>query len=179
MDKLGMCKKEKVKFFIIFFALLSVFFIPFNVDADSSNVIKPLLKEIKAWSAEKAEGMSMNMGEIKMINASRSYKKNGNTIDVVIIVGSAPMIQGHMQMPQMNIDSSEGSMNIDNINGFKVFKAYDKKEKEGHIMVFLFSKAKYGSIFMFNYSGISSEKALKIAEGFDWKNMKNVTSGVF
>ncbi len=178
MKNFVICKNKSVKVFFLNIILFALFFIPFNANADSSDVIKPLLKEIKGWSAEKAEGMSMSMSEIKMVNASRSYKKNGNTIDAVIITGSAPMIQGHMQMPEMSIDSSEGSMSTDNINGFKLFKTYDKKENDGHIMVFLFTEEKYGAMFMFNYSGISSKKALDLAKGFDWKKMKKVTSGL-
>lgn len=142
--------------------------------ADVSDNLKPLLVDLKAWSAEKPEGSSMNMGGMKMINAVRNYTNGNMSFDATILIGSSAMLPGQAQT--MNVETSEVKISTSNIDGFKIMQTFDKVEKIGQISINLQTKPAQGSLFMVNYSGISSSQALELAKTFNWNKIKTVTS---
>ena len=171
LSKLSVVRKA-----LLFFVMVCAVFISVPGHADESDALKPLLGDIKGWDAEEPEGMSMDMGGVKMVNAIRTYSKGGNTIDVTIIVGSNAMVQDPTQ--PVEVETSEAKMNVSEIDGFSVFNTFIKEEKKGHIVVNLMKKQTEASLFIFNYSGISPEEALKIAKKFDWEKIKIITSNM-
>ena len=145
--------------------------------AQGHNTLVPLLAALPGWQAEKAEGMSMNAGGMKMINATRSYAKGSRELNAVVMVGSQAMTMGQMQ--QMKMETNEVRVNIESINGFQVSSSYNKQEKSGGIMVMLGGNQTSGAIFMLNFEGMDDHQALKLAKKFDWKAMKKATAKLF
>ncbi len=144
--------------------------------ADPSDNLKPLLIDLKGWKAEKAEGASVNMGGMKMINAIRNYSKGNRTLDVTIIVGSNAMIQGQTQA--INVETSDFKVNTRKIGGFDITQVFDKNKNSGYLIINLAKRQTEGSLFIFNYTGISPKEALEIAKKYDWKKIKTITSSM-
>ena len=65
----------------------------------------------------------------------------------------------------MSMQTGEGYMNTSTINGFKVMRTYNNKDKSGAILVALGDS----SVFSFSFNGIADDEGLKLAEKFDWK----------
>jgi len=162
---------------MIFILLLLLGFSSAPVFAQSHSTLTPLLGNLSGWQAEKAEGMSMDAGGMRMINATRSYAKGSRELNAVVMVGSQAMTMGQMQ--QMKMETNEVRVNIESINGFQVSSSYNKQEKSGGIMVMLGGNQTSGAIFMLNFEGMDDHQALKLAKKFDWKAMKKATAKLF
>ena len=132
--------------------------------------LTPLLIDIKGWQGEKAEGMTMDAGGMKMTNAFRTYTKGDNQLTATLMIGSAAMTQA--QTPAMTMETPDVKASISKIDGFKVMTSYDKNEKAGVITVFLAEKGANGAIFALSYEGLSDKEATKLAKRFNWKKMK-------
>jgi len=141
--------------------------------ADQSGALKALLVDVSGWSAQKAEGMDMNMGGIKMINAIRNYSSPAGKITVTVIAGNNAMLQGQTQPAQ--VETADAKMNFEKIQGFDVIKSFDKRGKTGSIIVTLAKKQTEGSMMVVSYEGVSSEKALEFSKKFDWNKLKSVS----
>ena len=157
-------------FIIITFILLS------NVSycAEPSDELKTLLVDLKGWNTEQAEGSSVNMVGMKMINAIRNYSKEDKSLDVTILVGSSVMIQGQAQ--DMDVETSEAQVITSEIDGFNVIQAFNKNENNGYIIITLKKGLTEGSLLMINFAGITTDEALEIAKKYNWKEMKTITS---
>ena len=125
----------------------------------------PLLIDLDGWQGNKPDGMSMDMPSGSMTTASREYQKGPARATATVVVGQAavgaltPMVTG------MNINTSEGHMLTDTINGMKVLKTYTTAKKAGALLVALDKDA----MFSFSYNGLGEDEALALAEKFDWK----------
>jgi len=138
--------------------------------ADNHEVLTPLLIDQPGWDAQEAEGMSMDMGTMKMITASRTYTQDSKEMDAMLIIGNQAMTQGKMQ--QMKAESLDTKVSITNIDGFNVQTVYDKNDKSFSVVVFLSQSQTKGAMFMLSGKGLSENEALGIAKKFNWKNMK-------
>ncbi|MDA3884008.1 MAG: hypothetical protein PF638_00260 [Candidatus Delongbacteria bacterium] len=138
--------------------------------ADQSDALKKGMVDIKGWEAEEAEGISMDMGGMKMINAVREYTNGDKEFLVTVLIGTNTIISG--QMPQMDVETSEGNYETKKINGMNVHLAFDKIEKVGAIIIDLGKNETDGGFLMFSYEKMKPEEALKLAEGFDWNMIK-------
>jgi hypothetical protein len=124
-----------------------------------------ILIDLDGWQGKKPDGMSMDMPGGSMTTASREYQKGPARATATVVVGQAavgaltPMVTG------MNIDTSEGHMLTDTINGMKVLKTYTTAKKAGALLVALDKDA----MFSFSYNGLTEDEALALAEKFDWK----------
>jgi hypothetical protein len=147
-----------------------------GVAADHT-LLTPLLIDLKGWNAEPARGMTMDMGNSKMINAGREYRQGGKELNAMVFLGNQAMTQGGMQA--MKTETAEGKMSITTIDGFKVKIFYDKKEHSGGVMVQLSQNQQQGAMFTLVYKGLSEEEGLKAAKKFDWKEMKNSVDKLF
>src|SRR5581483_11735187 len=93
--------------------------------------LTPLLIDLDGWQGKKADGMSMDMAGGSMTTATREYRRGSAKDDVSIVVAQmavgalAPMVSG------MNINTSEGHILTDTINGMKVLKTYTTAQKSG------------------------------------------------
>lgn len=141
---------------------------------DQSSPLKNLLIDISGWISETPEGMDMNMGGVKMINATRQYVNNDKRFDAVIVVGTNAMMQGQSQV--MNLETSEVKVSSSKIDGFHVTQSYDKSGKEGNVIVNLIKSESEGALFMLNYANLSPEEALTTAKKFSWKSIKKVAA---
>jgi len=127
--------------------------------------LTPLLIDLDGWQGKKADGMSTDMAGGSMTTATREYQKGSAKANVSIVVGQtavgalAPMVSG------MNINTSEGHMLTDTINGMKVLKTYTTAQKSGALLVALDKDA----MFSFAYTGIPEDEAIALAQKFDWK----------
>ena len=171
-------KKQK-SFKMVF--MLAIFFLLTLLNSvgfcsEPSDNLKVLLIDLKGWEAEKAEGLSINMGGMKMINATRNYSNGDMNLNAIILVGSSVMIQGQTQT--INIETSDTKVTTSEIDGFNVIQAFNKSENNGYIVINLGKKTTEGSSFMINYTGISSKEALEIAKKYDWEKIKTITNKI-
>ena len=162
-------KKISLMALVFLFAINNTLFC-----ADSSDELKAFLIDIKGWTAEDLDGSYLNFGGMKMITATRNYNLDDKTLVVMILAGTNSMLQGQTTIP--DIETSDAKVTTTKINDFNVIQTFNKKEDNGYILINLLKKNTEGSLLMFNYFGISSEEALKIAKEFDWKKVKAVTS---
>ena len=132
--------------------------------------LTPLLIDLDGWAAEEPEGMNMDMGAMKMTNATRTYTKGDNTLTAMVMIGSHAMTQGQMQ--EMNAETSEARVSISEIDGFRVHTGYDKNENAGSVIVFLSQGQTESALFIVSYQGLSDKEAVNLAKQFDWKKMK-------
>ena len=152
--------------------LLAVFSLP--AFAQDHTVLKPLLINLGGWQAEKAEGMSMSTGGMRMITANRTYKKGSQELNATVMVGSQAMARGQMQQMQMETDDVRVKMTT--IDGFKTNLHYDKRENSGGIMVVLGGSQNSTAMFILNFQGMDENQALKLAKKFDWQAMKKTAA---
>jgi hypothetical protein len=127
--------------------------------------LTPLLIDLDGWQGKKADGMSMDMPGGSMTTATREYQKGSAKATASVMTGQAavgalsPMVSG------MNINTSEGHMLTDTLQGMKVLKTYTTAQKSGALMVALDKDA----MFSFSYTGLGEDDALALAQKFDWK----------
>jgi hypothetical protein len=143
---------------------------PAPVRAQDYQQLTPLLTDLNGWNAEPAEGVNMETGAFKMINAVRSYTQDSKELEAMIMIGNQAMPQGPMDA--MHAESGDSVMNIREMNGFKVHTVHDKKENSGNVTVFLVQKETQGAIFAVSYQGIPESEAMDLARQFNWKAMK-------
>lgn len=159
---------SKVHVFMLTLVVVSVTI----AHAEQHHSLTPLLVDLQGWEAEKPEGMSMDMGTMKVTNATRSYTKDNKDITAMVIVGNNAMTQGQMQ--EMKAESMDVKVSISKIDGFQVHTSYDKNENSGSVIVFLSQSQTQGATFVVSYEGLSEKEALSLAKKFNWKKMKAV-----
>jgi hypothetical protein len=145
--------------------------------ADNHEALTPLLIDQPEWDAQEAKGMSMDMGAMKMITASRSYTQGDKKIDAMVIIGNQAMAQGKMQ--QMKAESSNARVNITTIDGFPVQTVYEKNKQSSSVVVFLSKNQTKGAMFMLSCKGLSENEATGMAKKFSWKKMKAAVEKLF
>ncbi len=145
--------------------------------AEKHHSLTPLFVDLKGWKAEKPEGMTMDMGTMKMTNATRTYTKGSIEITAMVMIGNSIMTQGQMQ--QMKVETADAKVSISKIDGFQVNTSYDKKEKAGYVTVFLAQSKTKNALFTFYYNGLSEKQAMSLAKKFNWKKMKAVVIKLF
>jgi hypothetical protein len=136
-----------------------------------------LLHDLKGWKADPAQGMAMDMGPTKMINATRQYQKGAAEITALLMKGNQAMAQGSMQA--MKAENGSGKVRLSTIDGFKVQSFYDKAENSGAVVVLLSQHENQGAIFTLGYEGLSEKQGLEMARKFDWKKMKIAVDKLF
>ena len=145
--------------------------------AQKHESLTPLLIDQEGWTADTAEGMSMDMGAMKMVTASRTYAQGEKEIDVVIMIGNQAMTQGKMQ--EMKMESSDGSVTTSEIDGFQVQTIYDKKGDSSSLVVYLAQSPTAGALLVICGEGLSEKEMLSMAKKFDWKAMKAAAEKLF
>ena len=160
------------KILVMAHAMLITMVLVFSVaaHAEKHDLLTPLLVDLNGWKGEKAEGMSMDMGNMKMITATRNYTRGDKDVTAVVFIGNSAMTQGKMQ--GMKMESADSRINIKEIDGFQTQSVYDKKDKSGSVVIFLSHGEASGTIFTLSYNNIEEDKAIELAKKFDWKKMK-------
>lgn len=133
--------------------------------------LKPLLIDLEGFEADPAEGMSMDIGDMNMITAARSYYFEGIDIETVIIIGNKIMMEAKLE--ETKIQTDEGVYEITEENGFKISKYYDENMGDFGLTVFLKEDENKAAIFAFTSSGLTPDEAMLLAKKFDWKKLKS------
>ena len=164
---------RKIHLFTLAFVLIFATTV-YTAETDS---LKNMLVDLNNWNAEKPEEMSMDMGGMKMTNATRNYTQDKKEITTMIMLGTNAMTQGHMQ--QMNVESEEAKVSVSTIDGFQTHISYNKKENSGALIVFLANSETQGAMFMFSFKGMSEKDALSLSKKFNWNKMKTSVEKLF
>jgi hypothetical protein len=127
--------------------------------------LTPLLIDLDGWQGKKADGMSMDMPGGSMTTATREYQKGSAKATAAVMTGQAAVGALSPMESGMKINTSEGHMLTDTIQGMKVLKTYTTAQKSGALMVALDKDA----MFSFSYTGLPEDDALALAQKFDWK----------
>jgi hypothetical protein len=125
----------------------------------------PFLIDLPGWTGDKPDGMAMQLGGLDILTATRKYKREGAHLEVGIMTGAAAQAGLTMLKSGMKIETSEGHVITETIDGIKLARTYTVKDKSGAILVGLADSA----LFNFAYTGITEDEALGLAKRFDWK----------
>lgn len=145
------------------------------VAAGQYESLTPLLINLNGWEAESPEGMDMEMGSTKIVQAMREYKKGKKSLNVMVMVGNNPMAG---QMQPRDIETDNAKVSVEKIDGFNVMQQYAKKEGEGTVVVSLSESDQKGAQFMMNFTGMRPAEALSMAKKFNWGKIQKVTAKV-
>jgi hypothetical protein len=128
----------------------------------------PLLVDLSGWTGSKAEGMAMEMSGASMVAATRNYERGEARFEVQIMTG--PAAQGALAATGavMKIESSDGRMSSEVLDGFQVTRTFTFSDKSGGILVALRDNA----LFSLSFNGIADDEALALAKQFNWKAMQ-------
>jgi hypothetical protein len=133
----------------------------------------PLLIDLKGWKAEPVQGMDMDMGGTKIIQAMREYIRDGKEADAMIMIGNTMMTQAHAQgMQSMKMETAEDKVQMTTIDGYQVSIQHSKTDNEGAVMVVLPGAGQLGALFVFHYKGLNDKDGLSTAKKFDWKKIE-------
>lgn len=148
-----------------------------SAQAGSHDALTPLLIDLSGWQGDEAEGMSMDMGAMKMITATRTYENGGKELGVNIMIsrgdqGSMGMGMEQGQMQTMNMETGDAKMRIEEIDGYHVQTVYEKKENKGSVVVYLAKGEGVAGYFSLSYEGLGEDEAMALAKKFDWAKMK-------
>lgn len=159
---------------IVLATLIALCFFAAGVHAQSHDILYSCLIDLPGWKGEAPDGMKLDMGGMKMINAHRQYTQGDKEINAIIIIGN-PQMAG-MASPQQDaakMETDKLKISTETIKGFQVSIVYDKIEKSGGITVILLSGQDAGVFFTMSYEGMTDSDALTFAQRFDWNLMKN------
>lgn len=149
------------------------------VNAADYDALKPLLGDVSDWTAEAAEGSSMNMEGVTLVTANRHYQRGEErSLDAQLSLmpgGMAAPIQASMNM---NMETDEAVVSSSTIDGFLVHHNHEKAQNSGDVVVILGGNDKRTSMFTMSYTGISAQEALATAKRFDWKKMQTATAAL-
>ena len=128
----------------------------------------PFLIDLPGWTGAKPDGMSMQLGGLDMLTATRKYTREDARLEVGIMSGATAKAGLAMLKSGMKLETSEGHVITETVDGVKLARTYTVKDKSGAIFVGLTDSA----LFNFAYTGITEEEALGLAKRFDWKAMQ-------
>jgi hypothetical protein len=133
--------------------------------------LSPLLVDLKGWQAEPAQGMDMDMGGTKIIQAVRKYTRNASKADAMVMVGNSMMTQA-LGMQSMQMETAEAKVKVSTIDGYQVSTHHSKTDNEGAVIVSFSGTGQLGALFVFHYKGLDEKEGLSTAKKFDWKKME-------
>ncbi len=151
-----------------------IFFVSFILSSISAaithNDLKKYLIDLPGWKADPPQGMTMESGNFKVINATRTYKKGKKSLFVTINYGHAAN-QINMNAPSgFKMETDTELMFTKNVNGKTVNIFYSKNEKSGTITVLISPKL----VLAINYENMNWEEALELAQKFNWKKLESI-----
>lgn len=133
----------------------------------------PLLVPIDGWKGREPEGIDMDMGGTRMVQAIREYNAGGRSMTAMLMVGNAAMSQGMMRGTQAgSMETTDVQVTAGPVDGFQVNRHHDKRSGEGAVVVLLGGGQQKAATFILQYAGMSPEEALAAARKFDWPKMK-------
>ena len=164
------------KILLMLLILIFILYPTILVYAASYEAFFPFLINLSGWEAEKADGADIDMSGMTAITAAREYTSGNKKFEAAILIGQ--MMAGAWNpgyQEGFKMETPDIVMEVKKINGFMVFNSYEKNRSSGLIMVLLKEavvEGSAGAVFSFSFNGIESEEALKLAQKFDWKKVK-------
>jgi hypothetical protein len=151
--------------------------------AASYDPLLPLLVDLGGWEAEAAEGVDLAMAGMKGVTVVREYTSGDKEMSVSLLTGAQAGITWASEYKEgFKLESTEGSMEVRKIGGFLVYHVYDKDDASGGFVVLLLEaaadKPESGAVFVLSFEGMPLDDALKLAQKFDWKKMKDAAGTV-
>jgi hypothetical protein len=125
----------------------------------------PFLIDLPGWTGDKPDGMAMALAGMDIVTATRKYKREGAHLEVGILTGAAAQAGLAMLKSGMKLETSEGHVITETVDGIKLARTYTAKDKSGAILVGIADSA----LFNFAYTGVAEDEALALAKRFDWK----------
>ena len=138
------------------------------VYAGQCESLSPLRVDLTGWQAGPAQGVDMDMGGTKIIQAVRKYTRNANEADAMVMIGNSMMTQAQ-GMQSMQMETFEAKVEVTTIDGYQVSTHHTKTDNEGAVIVSLPGTGQLGAIFVFHYKGLDEKDGLPTAKKFDWK----------
>ncbi len=159
----------KYKTFII--GVLLFFIMPITAFSSSHKDFLKYLINLEGWTGKAGDGMTMDMGNMKFMNATREYSNNGLELTAMIIRGTGSGVgmnpAGVRATPQHGAETE-----IMEINGFKVAVAFDNSDNSGVVSVALAEDAQGSASFALVFTGLEKPAAIALAKKFDWAAIK-------
>lgn len=160
---------------VVALSIFCVLFFAHIAAAGQYELLTPLLINLNGWESELPEGMDMDMGNAKIVQAMREYKKGKKSLNVMLMVGN-DMMAG--QMNAQNIETDNAKVSMETIDGFKVLQQYAKKEGEGAVVVSMDGTDQKGTTFIMNFTGMRPPEALSMAKKFNWSKIRKVAAKI-
>ena len=132
---------------------------------ESYKALEPLLVDLPGWQGETPQGTSIDSGGQTMIQVTRRYTKNDGELTVLVNYGSK--MTSTALGSNANIDTDDMRMAVDQIDGYKMFITFAKKDKTGSIAVALTPHA----MLNIQFAKLGYEDAVEIARRFDLKEL--------
>jgi len=164
-------------------AVLLLLVVPAALFAASYDPLLPLLVDLAGWQAEKAEGLDLSQAGMQSVSVFREYTSGGKGLSTAILLGTQVGATWMSEYREgFKVESTGSAMEVRRIDGFLVYQGFDTEDSSGGIIVLLIEttaeKPETGAVFAFTFDGIPLDEALKLAQKFDWKKMKEVAARV-
>ncbi len=156
---------------LIFILILTVMLVGNNAGAVTKDQLKKYLKDLPGWEAEKAQAMSLEQRNFKVITVSRNYKNKDKNLYATITYGQTPHNVMASNLPkQFRMETDEELVVTRTINGKPVSIMYDKRSNSGTITVIINPKV----TLVVNYDKMNWQDALALTKKFDWKSLDSI-----
>ena len=128
----------------------------------------PFLIDLPGWTANKPDGMAMQLPGANMITATREYRRGEARANAQVITG--PAAQGGLAMIQsgMKLETSDAHVSVETVDGIKLARTFTVHDKSGAIVVGLADNA----MFSLSFNGVPEDEAFALARRFDWKGIQ-------
>lgn len=144
--------------------------------AEQHDKLVPLLIDQEGWQAPPAQGMSLVSAQMKMINASRTYRQTDKNMTVNLMVNSGPVLDSDLQ--QFSSDDEATRVQSRQIDGFWTKATHLKKTNTGQVIVYLDYTPEASAVLFAEYANMNEEEALQLVRNLDWQKLKKVVSAM-
>lgn len=156
---------------------------PAVVFAAAYDPLLPLLVDLAGWKSDPADGIDLSAAGMKGVTAVREYTSGDKGLTATIMLGDQVGVTWAPEYREgFKLESTEGSMEVRKIGGFLVYHVYDPGDASGGIVVLLLEtgvdKPGTGAVFVLSFDGMTLDEAVKLAQKFDWKKMKDAAARV-
>jgi hypothetical protein len=128
----------------------------------------PFLIDLPGWTANKPDGMAMQLPGANMLTATREYRRGEAHASAQVMTG--PAAQGGLAMIQsgMKIETGDAHVSVETIDGVKLARTFTVHDKSGAIIIGLADNA----MFSLSFNGVPEDEAFALARRFDWKGIQ-------
>jgi hypothetical protein len=151
--------------------------LPLALFADASGSLVTLLADLPGWTGEQPDGADVSYSGARSLMAFRHYESGDKSFDASILVGlqaQGAWDAGYQEGFKM--ETPDGLMEVKTIDGFLVSYTYDKSGASGGLIVFIQGSqtaSGLAGLFAMEFQGMQLDEALKTAQKFNWKKIKD------